>query len=209
MKHFRQSAALLLSAILCCSAVALSGCGDTSSNAGDDTLSAYSPVVPDSKIDENEPGEIVDATVGTPLNYQDKLDVTLTKIIELDAGNNTERRILLAEFTIKNKTDTAVDCSTLTHFSASVDGTVKKGIVSQTTAAILARKYYTKLGSDMQSLNQAIEPGTSISGYVYMEVPSSWDELKLIYKPYKYYSNDTIEFPIVESELEHYTEPLS
>ena len=32
--------------------------------------------------------------------------------------------------------------------------------------------------------------------------------MQLIYTPYRYYSNDTIEFEIPEEKLEHYSEPI-
>ena len=36
-----------------------------------------------------------------------------------------------------------------------------------------------------------------------LEVPSERKELKLIYMPYKYYSNDTIDFLIKPEDIQH------
>ena len=60
----------------------------------------------------------------------------------------------------------------------------------------------------MQVLNQAIDPGASITGYVYFSAPLSWDSFQLVYTPYKYYNTDKLLFEVTADTLTHYTEEL-
>lgn len=219
MKHtfYRGAAAVLCAALLCGCAAVLSACGQNSSsgsreNSASDTdanYSVYSPVVPDSRVDESEPGEEQNAGIGDTVDYQGKLSVTLDKVVEVDDVDKSKRRELFAELTITNNSDTAVDCSTLTHFTNLSDGEPTEDYVRDLFAAVDARKYYSAIGSDLDSLNQAIEPGQTVKGYVYMGTPITWKTLSLVYTPYKYYSNDTIIFDFDESKIEHYTGKLN
>lgn len=203
----RNGAVLLLSAVLCGSALSLAGCGNKISH-NPNTSEAYAPIVPDSKIDEDAPGKQYDTVIGTPLDYEGKLSVTLDRVVELDDAATTSNRVLLAELTIVNHTDKEIDCSTLTHFSAYVDDEKAGGVVSDIRAGIAARKYYTQTQSSLQSFNQAIQPGETLVGYAAMYLPTAWKSLTLCYTPYKYYSNDNLNFLIDESKLVHYTDAL-
>ena len=132
----------------------------------------------------------------------------LFRSVELDDAANTANRVLLAEMTIVNHTDKELDSSTLTHFVAYVDDEKAGGVVSDIRAGISARKYYTQTQSSLQSFNQAIQPGETLTGYVAMYLPTAWKSLTLCYIPYKYYSNDNLNFSIDETKLVHYTEAL-
>ena len=208
-KQFRRLAACILLTGLCCSAALCTGCGTKQSSNGSVGQSVYIPEVPESIISEDEPGESFDTDLGTVLNFEDKLDIKLDQIIELDDIDKTQYRVIIAEMTITNKTTSKIDCSTLTHFSAIIDGTNKKESVYDVQAAVPARKYYTKINSPLQSFNQEIQPGETVQGYVELLAPPAWSELKLVYTPYKYYSNDSVEINLDESKFTHYTEKLS
>ena len=206
-RMLRAGAALLLSAVLCGSALTLAGCGNRISH-NPNTSEAYAPTVPDSKIDEDAPGTQYDASIGDTVDYDGKVTAKLERIVELDDASTTENRVLLAEMVITNKSDKAIDCSTLTHFAAYVDGEKKSGVVSGIQANIAARKYYTQIQSSLEAFNQAIEPNESVTGYVPMFMPTAWKSCELAYIPYKYYSNDNINFSIEETKFVHYTEEL-
>ncbi len=205
MNHriLRGAAAALCAAALCCTApLMLTGCGDSSSHVD------YAPFVPDSKIDENVPGETINAGIGDTADYQGKLTVKLDRVVELDSYASQSSRVLLAEMHITNNTDKAIDCSTLTHFTALTNGEQTDRVTENITSEVYARRYYTKIGSDLRSYNQAIEPGQTVEGYISLMAPSSWQTLTLKYIPYKYYSNDAVLFDLEESKLTHYTESL-
>lgn len=208
MKALRKIAVLAAAAAICCSASVLTGCGSTKSNMGEEPIpgTVYSPTVPDNPVAEDAPGEEQTAAIGELVNFQDKLEITLDQVVEIDDVDKTQYRVLCAEFTIKNNSDAAVDCSTLTHFSSKIDGNESKAPVRDVQAAVAARKYYTTINNaDMQALNQPIAPGETAKGYVYVFAPTAWQEMQLIYIPYKYYSNDRILFNMDESKFNHYT----
>jgi len=217
MAFLRRSAAILLTAALICSAGILTGCSEKSSKDDnvrfvsdnpDEERSLYTPEVPDSRIDESVPGNDTSAGIGSTVNYEDKISVTLNRVVEIDDVVKTEYRVLIAEMTIENKSDKKLDCQTLTHFTAVIDDEEYYEAVKDVRAAIAARKYCTKVNNGLKSLNQAIEPGEKLTGYVYLGMPTAWKSLQLVYKPYKYYSNDRIIFDIPEADEEHYDVPL-
>ena len=206
MKHLflRKTAVLLLAAALCFPVTVLSGCGESS----DDEISiAYAPVIPESRVDENAPGEVQKGGIGDSLTCQNKVTAKLLRVVELDDAATTAERTLCAELTITNSSDKDIDCTTLSHFTVSVNGEVDKQ-TQDITAAISARKYYTATQSSLVAFNQAIKPGETVTGYVYLNPPTAWKTLELNYKPFRYYSNDTLCFTIDESKLTHYTEKL-
>lgn len=207
MRAFRKFAALAAAAVICCSAAALTGCaskgGTTDSQPVAGTV--YSPAIPDNPVDDDVPGAETDSAIGELVTFQDKVDITLDQVVEVDDVNKAEYRVLCAEFTIKNNSDKVVDCSTLTHFGSIIDGNEAKAPVRDVQAAVVARKYYTTIGSDMESLNQPIQPGETAKGYVYILAPSAWTEMKLVYTPFKYYSNDYIVFTLEEGKFNHYS----
>ncbi len=204
-RFFRRAAAALLAAALCCSAAALTGCAGSSSES--EGSLAYSPKVPDSKVDESVPGDTLTCGIGETADYQGKIKVTFERVVELDSAASTEHRTLLAEMTIVNNSAEAIDCSTITHFSGRIDGEDYPDI-QNITAGIFARKYYTAIQSSLLAFNQEIAAGASVTGYVYLEVPSAWKSLEVIYKPYRYYSNDCIILTVDETKLTHYTAQL-
>lgn len=211
MKTFRQYAALVLAAGLC---AGLTACGSTKTgNTGTSPEeefidSVYTPEVPENPLPDTAPGEEQPAAIGETVNFEDKLTVTLDQAIELDDVNKTVYRVLICEMTVTNNTDKKIDCQTLTHFKMRIDGEDSVGAVRDVSAAVLARKYYSKTGSDLQSFNQEIGPGETAKGYVYVYAPTSWKEMQLVYTPYRYYSNDRILFDLPEDKLTHYSEIL-
>ncbi len=202
MKKLRSAAILLLAAALCSASMLCVGCGENSSTA-DQGGSIYTPEVPESRVDENTPGTDYAGSIGETINYADKLDITLNNVIEIDNVNKLEYRVLLAEMTIHNKTAEKVDCSTLTHFSTNIDGTEDVNSVRDIQAAVPGRKYYTSINSTLVNFNQAIEPGATAEGYVYIYAPTSWKEMQLVYVPYKYYSTDRVVFNLDETQFVH------
>lgn len=210
MKYtFRKTAALFLCAAMLCAGASLSGCNDNNTPAESALETAYAPTVPENPIASDTPGESVSAKVGETVNYQDKISVTLNKVVELDHAATTIGRVFCAELTITNNSDSAIDCTTLTHFTCTRNGETDAGIVRNTSASVAARKYYTAIGSDLLNFNTPINPGETVEGYVYLRVASPFEDLTLTYIPYKYYSNDTVDFSITEDDLEHYTALLS
>lgn len=212
-KQLRVMTASLLAAGLCCASVLCTACAQKPSQSedseGGNVQSIYVPEVPENKVSADEPGSDYTAAVGETFLYDGKLEVTVDRVMELDDVDKLQYRALLAEMTITNKSDSKVDCSALTHFSIIIDGTEKTEPLRDVQAAVAGRKYYTKIGSELKSLNQAIESGETITGYVSIFAPSAWSEMTLVYMPYKYYNNDRIEFTIDEGELVHYSESLS
>lgn len=202
-KKLRSAALLLLAAALCTSSMLCTGCADKSSTETSER-EIYTPEVPESRVDENTPGEELNAVIGDTVNYNDKVDVTLNRVIELDDVNKMEYRVLLAEITITNKSDKKIDCSTLTHFYTIIDGEESPEPVRDVQAAVAARKYYTAIKSPLENFNQAIEAGTTLDGYVYIFAPTSWKEMKLVYTPYKYYNTDKVIFGLEETKYEHH-----
>jgi hypothetical protein len=211
MKQFRQYAALVLAAALTCAAGAgLTGCGTQSKVSSEEEFidSVYTPEVPENPVPDDVPGKDVEAKIGETLNFEDKLTVTLDQAIELDDVNKASYRVLVCEMTVVNNTDKKIDCQTLTHFKMLIDGEESYNAVRDVSAAVLARKYYSKIGSNLTSFNQEVAPGETIKGYVYVYAPTSWQEMKLVYTPYRYYSNDRILFDLPEESLTHYSEKL-
>lgn len=215
MRFKYRKTACLLAALCCCAAFAVTGCSDSEKDPDNKTkavttekeipgIEVYAPEVPKDKIDESIPGKNLDAAMNAEALYDNKVSATLTKVVELDFAKKDDRRVLMAEMTIANKSDESIDCSELTHFSAKVDGTEDVAIVRDVKAAINARKYYTRVGEKLQPFNQKIAAGESVTGYVYMAAPGAWKDLELIYIPYKYFSNDTISFKIKDSDITHY-----
>ena len=202
----RSAAVLLLAAALCGTAALCTGCGNPGGAAdSDEGYSVYSPEVPDSRVDENTPGETYNGAIGETIHYNDKLDVTLSDVIEIDNVNKMEYRVLLAEMTISNKTSEKIDCSTLTHFMTVIDGTEDTNSVRDVQAAVSGRKYYASIQSNMESFNQAIVAGETVTGYVYIFAPTSWKEMQLVYMPYKYYNTDRVIFTLAEEQFLHKT----
>lgn len=219
MNHTFRKTGSLIAALCCCAALCIGCSGKTEPQdptnktvAGTEPeetgVEVYSPKVPKNKIDENAPGDNITGELEKVVNYNNKLTVKLDKVIELDYAKKDDRRILIAEMTITNNTQSPIDCSELTHFSLKVDGKEEISRVRDVKAAIDARKYYTRTNSTMESFNQEITGGETLSGYVYISAPVTWTEMELVYIPYKYYSNDTVTFKIDETVLTHYDENL-
>ena len=208
MNHTIRSAALLLLAAALCSASALcTGCANRqqSSDSESEGGSVYVPEVPESRVDENAPGENYSGVIGDTINYNDKVDITLNDVIEIDSVNKLEYRVLLAEITIHNKTAEKIDCSTITHFSTIIDGTEDTNPVRDVQAAVAGRKYYTGINSPLENFNQAIEGGQTLDGYVYIYAPTAWKDMQLVYMPYKYYNTDRVIFTLNETDFIHKT----
>ncbi len=213
MKTFRQYAALVLAAALSCSAACgLTGCGAQKSTGNSEEEfvdSVYTPEVPENPVPDTVPGSEQGAAIGEAVNFENKLTVTLDSAIELDDVNKAEYRVIICEMTVSNNTDKKIDCQTLTHFKMRIDGEDSVSAVRDVSAAVLARKYYSKTGSDLKSFNQEVAPGETVKGYVCVYAPSSWKEMQLVYTPYRYYSNDCIIFDLPEEGLTHYSEKLN
>ncbi len=211
MRFMKRSAALLLCAAVLGSALTFASCdrSNTPDENSKPAVTAYAPTVPENPIDPSVKGETTEAAIGDTVNYQEKISVTLDKVVEIDVAGGTGGRVLCAEMTIVNNGDNTLDCNTLTHFICAKEGEEDDSMTRSTTASIFARKYYTKIGSDLQSFNSPIKSGETLKGYVYMLAPASWKELTVAYIPYKYYSNDKVLFTIDESKLTHYTESFS
>ncbi|MBR5723187.1 MAG: DUF5067 domain-containing protein [Oscillospiraceae bacterium] len=211
MKQIRQYAAMVLAAALTCSAAfSMTGCKSNPAPKAEEEAyeSVYTPEVPENPINEDIPGREQTAKIGETVNFDNKLTVTLDRAIEIDDVNKVEYRVILCEMTVVNNTDKKIDCQTLTHFKMKIDGELTVNPVRDVSAAVVARKYYSKIGSDLKSFNQEVKPGETVQGYVYIYAPTKWDEMKLIYTPYRYYSNDTIEFDLPEEQLTHYSEKI-
>ena len=208
MIHFRKSAAFLLSAGMLLSAVTFCGCNKKDeSSYGEPT---YAPVVPANPIGEDVAGTKTEGKAGDTLDYDGKVTATLSKVIELDAKSGTGGKIMIAEMTISNKSDKAIDCSTATHFGLiSDDSEESLSDVVDISAAIFARQYYTALNSDLVALNQQVAAGETINGYVTFKAPADYKELKLVYTPYKYYSNDKVLFDITPDLVSHYVQSIA
>ena len=211
-KTLRRLAVGLLMTGLCCSAVLCTACGSGNSQSADKSgspgRSIYVPEVPESRVSEDEPGETLTINLGETLNYKDKLDITLDQIIELDDVDKMKYRVVIAEVTIANKTTEKIDCSTLTHFSAIIDGEEVDDAVYDVQASVPARKYYTKINSPLKSFNQEIKGGETVKGYVELLAPSSWSDMQITYMPYKFYNNDVVLLNLDEAKFTHYSEPL-
>lgn len=215
MKQFRMLTAFLLAAGLCCSAALCTACGQNNSQSGDDLhggensgKSLYVPEVPDSRVSEDEPGTDLPGALGETVRHEDKLEVTLDQVIEVDDVNKTQYRVVIAEMTISNLSSEKIDCSSLTHFSIIIDGEEQEEPLRDVQASVVARKYYTQIGSDLLSFNQAIEGGETIKGYICIYAPTAWTDMQLVYKPYKYYTNDRVILTLDEGQFVHYTEDL-
>lgn len=202
---FRKTAAVLLCAAMLCSGACLTGCSNGPDGASSAVETAYSPTMPENPISPDAEGAVINAKVGETVNYQDKVSVTLDKVVELDNAETTVGKVFVAEFTITNNSDATIDCTILTHFTATRNGVTNAGILRNTASAIFARKYYTAIGSDLMSFNNPIAAGETLTGYVYMRVEAPYEDLSISYIPYKYYSNDAIVYEITEEDLEHYT----
>lgn len=205
--HFRKRTAALLCSVMLCAA-AMTGCNDNSSQ-NDSGNSIYYPTVPESRVDPNEKGEVLTAKVGEVANYKDKVTAKITKVVELDNSASDSGRILLAEMEITNLSTGTLDCTVLSHFGAFIGGEKQTDIIADLAASIFARRYYTTIDSDLQSFNTPIQPDETVTGYVYMRVPTDFEGLQLTYIPYQYYSNDAIHFSITEADLEHFTQPYA
>lgn len=211
MKTPRICSALLLTAALCCSAMLSTGCGEKipTDQGGDDTVSVYAPEVPENRVNEDAPGSTLNGSIGETVNYNDKVSVSLDRVIEVDDVDKTKYRVLLAEMTITNNSAEKIDCSTITHFAMSIDGDEQTAPVRDVQASVAARKYYTAISSELTAFNQEIKAGETVTGYVSIYAPTSWSSMALVYTPYKYYNTDRVIFDIDEGKVTHYSEKLS
>lgn len=215
MRHHQKSAALLLSAALLFTSGALFGCNNDSVTPDNGTNSVageqvYYPRVPKNPIAEDAAGENTNSKLGETVNYKDKLSVSLDKVIALDSKSGTGGIAFIAEMTITNNSTESIDCSTGTHFSTIIDGEEDFHPVINVSPAIFARQYYAAINqSDFVSFNQEIKAGETVKGYVTFKTPEKYDELKLVYIPYKYYSNDKVIFSIDEASITHFSQPLN
>ncbi|WP_295089224.1 DUF4352 domain-containing protein [uncultured Ruminococcus sp.] len=207
MFHFRKGAAITIAALCMLSPLAAGCNNDSSSNALPETTEYVVPV-PEDRISESVKGEVVDAQVGKPAEYnntekQEKLQVEVEAVKALDKFTNKDEKkteILFVEMNLTNNSGKVLDLSYLTHFSTDVDGEVTD-VGHSALANSQATKYYANTGRKL--VHQQVAAGEKVSFVVALEVPSERKELKLIYMPYKYYSNDTIDFLIKPEDIQH------
>ena len=207
MFHFRKGAAITIAALCMLSPLAAGCNNDSSSNALPETTEYVVPV-PEDRISESVKGEVVDAQVGKPAEYnntekQEKLQVEVEAVKALDKFTNKDEKkteILFVEMNLTNNSGKVLDLSYLTHFSTDVDGEVTD-VGHSALANSQATKYYANTGRKL--VHQQVAAGEMVSFVVALEVPSERKELKLIYMPYKYYSNDTIDFLIKPEDIQH------
>lgn len=207
MFHFRKAAAITIAALCMLSPLAAGCNNDSSSNALPETTEYVVPV-PEDRISESVKGEVVDAQVGKPAEYnntekQEKLQVEVEAVKALDKFTNKDEKkteILFVEMNLTNNSGKVLDLSYLTHFSTDVDGEVTD-VGHSALANSQATKYYANTGRKL--VHQQVAAGEKVSFVVALEVPSERKELKLIYMPYKYYSNDTIDFLIKPEDIQH------
>ena len=207
MFHFRKGAAITIAALCMLSPLAAGCNNDSSSNALPETTEYVVPV-PEGRISESVKGEVVDAQVGKPAEYnntekQEKLQVEVEAVKALDKFTNKDEKkteILFVEMNLTNNSGKVLDLSYLTHFSTDVDGEITD-VGHSALANSQATKYYANTGRKL--VHQQVAAGEKVSFVVALEVPSERKELKLIYMPYKYYSNDTIDFLIKPEDIQH------
>ena len=207
MFHFRKGAAITIAALCMLSPLAAGCNNDSSSNALPETTEYVVPV-PEDRISESVKGEVVDAQVGKPAEYnntekQEKLQVEVEAVKALDKFTNKDEKkteILFVEMNMTNNSGKVLDLSYLTHFSTDVDGEITD-VGHSALANSQATKYYANTGRKL--VHQQVAAGEKVSFVVALEVPSERKELKLIYMPYKYYSNDTIDFLIKPEDIQH------
>ena len=207
MFHFRKGAAITIAALCMLSPLAAGCNNDSSSNALPETTEYVVPV-PEDRISESVKGEVVDAQVGKPAEYnntekQEKLQVEVEAVKALDKFTNKDEKkteILFVEMNLTNNSGKVLDLSYLTHFSTDVDGEITD-VGHSALANSQATKYYANTGRKL--VHQQVAAGEKVSFVVALEVPSERKELKLIYMPYKYYSNDTIDFLIKPEDMQH------
>lgn len=207
MFHFRKGATITIAALCMLSPLAAGCNNDSSSNALPETTEYVVPV-PEDRISESVKGEVVDAQVGKPAEYnntekQEKLQVEVEAVKALDKFTNKDEKkteILFVEMNLTNNSGKVLDLSYLTHFSTDVDGEVTD-VGHSALANSQATKYYANTGRKL--VHQQVAAGEKVSFVVALEVPSERKELKLIYMPYKYYSNDTIDFLIKPEDIQH------
>ena len=207
MFHFRKGAAITIAALCMLSPLAAGCNNDSSSNALPETTEYVVPV-PEDRIAESAKGEVVDAQVGKPAEYnntekQEKLQVEVEAVKALDEFTNKDEKkteILFVELNLTNNSGKVLDLSYLTHFSTDVDGEVTD-VGHSALANSQATKYYANTGRKL--VHQQVAAGEKVSFVVALEVPSERKELKLIYMPYKYYSNDTNDFLIKPEDIQH------
>lgn len=207
MHRFKRSTAVLMAAACLFSAASAVGCSEKDESS-DDTTSEYVVPVPakEDRVPEDSAGEQIDATVAETVNYKDKVTVSLNAVRELDAFSGSSGRILFCEVTITNNTDQVLDLSYLTHFSLAADGSASE-VGRSALANSQATKYYHE--SNLKLLHTPVPAkGTegaenSVTGVVAVLAPSKWESLQLVYMPYKYYSNDTVDFEIKEDKIFH------
>lgn len=190
--------------LLAASLSAMTGCANNSGESSQNLV--YSPYVPENKVDENQPGEEKKSSVGKSLQYQSKVTASLDKIVEFDKCATQMLRFYVAQFTITNTSSDPLDCSALTHFNVRVGGEDDPELSSNVSALVYSRKYYTKTGSDLKILNQAIESGQTVTGYIYFAAPAKTDSLQVVYTPYKYFNTDKLIFDVADADVTHYTE---
>ena len=207
MFHFRKGATITIAALCMLSPLAAGCNNDSSSNALPETTEYVVPV-PEDRISESVKGEVVDAQVGKPAEYnntekQEKLQVEVEAVKALDKFTNKDEKkteILFVEMNLTNNSGKVLDLSYLTHFSTDVDGEITD-VGHSALANSQATKYYANTGRKL--VHQQVAAGEKVSFVVALEVPSERKELKLIYMPYKYYSNDTIDFLIKPEDIQH------
>ena len=209
MTRFHKSAAVLLSAVMLFS-TALCGCNKQKSNESSSAEPTYAPAIPAEPVGDDVAGTTTEGKLGDTLKYNEQISANLTKVIELDSKSGTGGKIMIAEMTVTNNSDKAIDLSTATHFALAADGGEESlNAVVDISAAIFARQYYTALGSELVAFNQSVAVGETVNGYLTFKAPADYKELKLVYAPYKYFNNDKLIFNLTPEDITHYKQSVN
>lgn len=128
--------------------------------------------------------------MGTAQQLHD-LNVTCSKI-EAAYGNvqNTDKEYLEISFSVMNSGADAITISQLAVFKVYVDGTEVPNAAGSSNAlmAVLTS------GTTAEALTGTIGSGATLDGFVAVEMPEQWKELKLEFAPFQGVSNDFISY---------------
>lgn len=162
--------------------VSLYGCADKNAGSSDSKIILYddsnSYVNPNDKFSEtNSPAEITEGKMGVKTAFKD-CEINLTKIVFINDINTDSSSCYAAIFEITNKGSEEMNVSALSDFTVQADGA--KTYYGSSVEAEAAVPYVLP---DIQSISTTIKAGETAEGYISIQIPSSWENLKISYVP--------------------------
>lgn len=159
----------------------LYGCSDKDGGSSDNKIVLYddsnSYENPNDKLSEtNAPAEITEGKIGVKTAFKD-CEINLKEIITTGKIDNSTIGYA-AVFEITNNGSEDMEVSALGDFTVQADdGKINVGMSAEVEIAV------PQVLPDVQSMSTTIKAGETAEGYISINVPLNWNNLKISYVP--------------------------